>query len=98
MYASYQEKNMEIVTALRDLGLWDTATNKVTPTVDYSEVDDKVRASYPYLSWNEVEDDYYANPTNLKKVVDYVNAMDLYVDLTTDHTAKPVAAQEEVAA
>lgn len=76
-----QEHNIEIVDALKNLFLWDTVKGKTEPTVSFEQVNQRAHDSYPYLSWNEVENDYYSNPENLKKVVNYVNAMDLYVDL-----------------
>jgi hypothetical protein len=90
-----QDKNMAIVRALRELHLWDIVVGGHSPTIDYTALKAAAIESYPYLSWSHVENDYHADEDNLAKVAHYVNAMDLYVDLTRPVVVPPPAMVEE---
>jgi len=87
---------LEVVTALRELYLWDEVKGDVTGTVDYAKTAEACEASYPYLNIGHLDNEYYANETNVNQIARYVNAMDLFIDLAESVPAPQTAVAEEV--
>lgn len=73
-----QKENLQLVYALKGLWMWTDYVGTQNASKDYSAIDQEVRSMYPFLSWNWIQDELYANPNNLKTVLNYVNASDMY--------------------
>lgn len=84
---------VKIKGALKTVGLWYEVKGEAKGTIDFEKAAADARACYPYLPWNYLEYDSYVSEEGIKKIADYINAMDLYVDLTRDTTPKPVQAE-----
>jgi len=91
---SNYEEHLKTVDALKELGLWSELVGSKTSTIDFAAASDYAQASYPYLNFSHLDNENYANETDAQKISKYINAMDLYVDLTADNTPKPVATEE----
>lgn len=92
------DATLELVRALRNLYLWNDIKGDVKSRIDYAKASEDVKASYPYLDMSHLNNSYYINAENMAKIAKYINAMDLYVDLTFDNTPKVEAQPELVAA
>lgn len=96
LIATVGNKNYEsfiaIVDAFKGLRLWDKVKGETKGTVDYTVAEKAAKQAYPFLSWSDIENDYAVTKDKMETIARYVNAMDLYADLTRDTTAKPVAA------
>ena len=77
-YARY----IEVKDAFVSLCLWDTVKGEAKGTIDFETSATAARLAYPFLNWSDVERDYSGNPEKIVAIAKYINAMDLYVDLT----------------
>lgn len=84
------EKLIKVKDAFDGLCLWNDVKGEHKGTIDFEKSAEFAQAAYPYLPWNTVEYDSNINDENLATVSKYINALDLYVDLTKD--TKPVEA------
>jgi hypothetical protein len=82
-----------LIMALGNLKLWNIAKGDRVSTTNAEEVNRIAKECYPYLSWHSLQYDY--DTLTLKKIATYINAMDLYIDLSSNITS-PIS--EEVAA
>ena len=87
---------IKVKDAFATIGMWNIMRGEHTGTIDFKSAEEAARSSYPYLPWSEMR--YCGNETDFKKLVTYINSMDLYVDLTRDTTPKVVEVQPELIA
>lgn len=97
------EDNMRVISALQNCRLWSEVCGDRLMPSDYIEIKKRAEVQYPLLNWSWIHDEYYADDENLKRAIDYINAMDLYIDLTSPTVVKQPTivegkAKEEVAA
>jgi|FAXJ01.1.fsa_nt_gi hypothetical protein len=76
------DKCIELKDAFASLYLWDMVKGEAKGTVDFKTSAEAARLAYPFLEWNDLERDYNVTPEKIVAIARYVNAMDLYVDLT----------------
>ena len=88
-----QKENIKIVHALHGLYYWIKFKGESNGTIDYEKVTKAAQANYPFLQYTHLENDFCVDDETLQNVVNYVNAIDLYIDLTCD-TSQPLAVQE----
>lgn len=90
LIATGSDKNydayLKLVNALKELHYWDKVKGETVGTIDFEKVTEDAHAMYPYINFSNLENDYYAKPEEAAKVAKYVNAMDLFIDLTRDMT------------
>ena len=93
-YAKY----IEVKDAFASLYLWDTIKGENKGTIDFETSATAARLAYPFLNWSDLENDYHVTPEKVQVIARYINAMDLYVDLTkgTEPIEKVPAPVEEV--
>jgi hypothetical protein len=77
-YAKY----IEVKDAFASLYLWDTVKGEAKGTIDFETSATAARMAYPFLHWSDLERDYSVTPEKIVCIAKYINAMDLYVDLT----------------
>jgi len=98
------EKYVKVKDAFASLYLWDTIRGENTGTIDFETAANAAKMAYPFITWSDLENERQVTPEKIVGIATYVNAMDLYVDLTkgTEPIEKvPVPAEqpkEEVSA
>jgi hypothetical protein len=90
------DAHIKVKNAFSTIGMWKLLLGDHKGTIDFNSAEFAVRSSYPYLPWESLK--YDSDDVSVKKIADYINAMDLYVDLTRDTTPKPVEVQTELIA
>ena len=81
---------VKVKDAFKEIGLWTKLVGEHKGTVDFKKSKENAHMCYPYLPWNNLEYENYVSEEAIKNIANYINAMDLYVDLTRDTTPKPV--------
>jgi hypothetical protein len=81
---------IKVKDAFKEIGLWTELVGEHKGTVDFKKSKENARMCYPYLPWNNLEYENYVSEAAIKNVAVYINAMDLYVDLTRDKAPTPV--------
>ena len=76
------EKHIEVKDAFASLYLWDTVKGESKGTIDFETLANAAGAAYPFLNWIDLQRDYNVTPEKIVSISKYINAMDLYVDLT----------------
>ena len=84
---------IRVKKAFKDIGLWTELIGEHKGTIDFKKSVENARACYPYLPWVNLEDENYVSEEAIKNIAKYINAINLYVDLTHDTTPKPVQAE-----
>jgi hypothetical protein len=92
-------ENGELADALENLDLLAPMLAGITPSLNYSEVKEKMLVQYPMLSHYsyELEKGYNFDDEKAKEVAKYINAMDVYVELYGDESTVEAPAVESEA-
>ena len=92
------ESYAELMNALKNCRLWEEVKNGVEGTIDFNTPAEDAKATYPYLDFSRLDNEYYATDEFVEQAAKYINAMDLFIDLTTDNTPKVETQPELIAA
>jgi hypothetical protein len=65
--------------------MWYAFVINTSATINLYPIIKESRKFYPFLNWSELESGYQIED-RIDMIAKYINAMDLYVDLTTDKT------------
>lgn len=89
----------KIVRSFKEFAGWDMLSNGVALKTDFNKIEDSVRDVYPFMSLNDLGSTYGMNDTKIEQIVKYVNAIDLFNDLTSmpETEKQEETATEEVA-
>lgn len=94
------DKNFDNYVKIKDafiaIGKWVSLKGEHKGTIDFEKAEFEARASYPFMNWQNLEYSHNAKDEELTKIAKYINAMDVYVDLTKG-TVPAEAAQPEKA-
>jgi len=89
---------IKVKDAFREIGLWREIKGDHNGTIDFAKASQNVKMAYPYLPWITLANDYYTTPEGIAHIAKYVNAMDLFVNLTRDKSVVPKVESEAVSA
>ncbi len=80
------DKNFDVHVKIKDafseIGYWSALRGEHKGTVDFDKSEAEARASYPFMDWNILVYGNQVNDESMTKIAKYINAMDVYVDLT----------------
>jgi hypothetical protein len=77
------EENIELAKAIKCLQLWDDFVKNAKGTVDFVKESEQAIKRYPFLDSRDLQYDSMDN-NKLAHVVKYVNAMDLWIDMSPE--------------
>lgn len=76
------DRFVKVKDAFASLYLWDTIKGENKGTIDFETAATAAKEAYPFVNWSDLENEWQVTPEKTLKIARYINAMDLYVDLT----------------
>lgn len=92
------EPNHSLINVLKTLGMWYDLVGDKKSTLNLTEIEIKVKSVYPLLSYLETYlKGVYMSEDRFKNLIQYVNAMDCYIDMAPASVENKVEEVLEVA-
>lgn len=76
------EKYVKVKDAFASLYLWNGIKGENKGTIDFETAANAAKVLYPFINWSDLENEWQVTPEKIVAIAKYINAMDLYVDLT----------------
>lgn len=72
------DRHIEIKNVFESLSLWDGLKGENKGTIDFEASVNAAKMAYPFLNWDDLENDYRVTPEKIVAMTKYINMADMY--------------------